>query len=396
MLRRLFSFSVAILVAALLPSTSSHHRAVATADEPLPDEELKGIAAEKWEAAYGEWKDNIVAMRDLRLRYATASEENLDTQLEELEAEYRELIEKGRNMIPRLRMLSKGAFVEAPNVDRQVTRFLVKLAEDDVARDDYARAFEIAKLLEEYDNPDPDIHQIAAISAFALHDFDAALNYFEKADEAKKLNAEWESKFRRNAVSYKRLWAEEQKIREAEALSDNLPRVLLKTSKGDIVLELFENEAPQTVGNFISLVEKGFYDGLSFHRVISNFMAQGGCPKGDGKGGPGYNIYCECYKGDHRKHFTGSLSMAHSNQRDTGGSQFFITYLPTPNLNGKHTVFGRVIEGMDVVRALTRREPREKKQGVIDRRPPPPDGDTIIEAKVLRKREHAYQPTKVQ
>jgi len=388
--------STAVLGAAVLIAFTAQICQTAKADEPSPDEELKGIAAEKWEAAYGEWKDNIIAMRDLRLKYATASEENLDEKLAELEDEYRELIEKGRNLLPRLRMLSKAAFVEAPNVDRQVTRFLVKLAEDDVARDDFARAFEIAKLLKEYDNPDPDIHQIAAISAFALHDFDAALKYFEEADEAKKLNAEWESKFRQSAVSYKRLWVEEQKIREAEELAGDLPRVLLKTSKGDIVLELFENEAPQTVGNFISLVKKGFYDGLSFHRVMSNFMAQGGCPKGDGKGGPGYNIYCECYKGDHRKHFTGSLSMAHTSQRDTGGSQFFITYLPTPNLNGKHTVFGRVIEGMDAVQALTRRQPREKKQGVIDRRPPPPDGDTIIEAKVLRKRDHAYQPTKVQ
>jgi cyclophilin family peptidyl-prolyl cis-trans isomerase len=96
---------------------------------------------------------------------------------------------------------------------------------------------------------------------------------------------------------YQKAWAEEQKIRQAEAKADNLPRVLLRTNKGDIELELFEDQAPNTVAHFISLVEKGFYTGLSFHRVLPGFMAQTGCPKGDGTGGPGYRIPCECYAG---------------------------------------------------------------------------------------------------
>ena len=107
-------------------------------------------------------------------------------------------------------------------------------------------------------------------------------------------------------------WAKEKKIREAEAKADDLPRVLMKTSAGDIEIELFENEAPNTVLNFITLVDKGFYNGLKFHRVLPGFMAQGGDPKGDGTGGPGYTIPCECYRPDHRLHFRGSLSMAHA------------------------------------------------------------------------------------
>ncbi len=94
------------------------------------------------------------------------------------------------------------------------------------------------------------------------------------------------------------------------------------------------------MGNFISLVDSGFYDGLTFHRVLKGFMAQGGCPKGDGTGDPGYSIYCEVNQENARKHFRGSLSMANAG-KDTGGSQFFLTFLPTPNLNGKHTVFRR-------------------------------------------------------
>src|SRR5207249_11793952 len=144
---------------------------------------------------------------------------------------------------------------------------------------------------------------------------------------------------------YKDLWAKEKAIREAEAKAGDLPRVKLTTTKGVIVLELFENEAPETVGNFVNLVENGKYDGLTFHRVLKSFMAQGGDPKGDGSGGPGYHIYWECYQPDYRRHFQGSLSMAHAG-RDTGGSQFFLTFKQTPHLNGRHTCFGRVIEGM--------------------------------------------------
>ena len=104
-------------------------------------------------------------------------------------------------------------------------------------------------------------------------------------------------------------------------------------------------------------MEKKFYDGLTFHRVIPGFMAQGGDPKGDGTGGPGYTIPDECYQENHRNHFRGSLSMANTGQRDTGGSQFFLTFVPTAHLDGKHTVFGRVIEGMDVLAKLQRCEP---------------------------------------
>ena len=183
-------------------------------------------------------------------------------------------------------------------------------------------------------------------------------------------------------------WQRELTIRAAEAKADDLPRVLLKTNRGDITLELFENEAPNTVANFISLVEKKFYDGLTFHRVLSGFMAQGGCPRGDGKGGPGYSIPCESYQDNHRFHYRGSLSMANMG-RDTGGSQFFIMFRPSgkadgaSNLNGKHTVFGRVIDGMEVLSKIRRRDPDGEE-------PPPPD--TIISATVIRKRPHPYKP----
>ncbi|WP_070119868.1 peptidylprolyl isomerase [Bacillus marinisedimentorum] len=117
---------------------------------------------------------------------------------------------------------------------------------------------------------------------------------------------------------------------------------------GEVIeFDLYPNEAPGTVENFGKLANEGFYNGLTFHRVIPGFVAQGGCPKGNGTGGPGYTIKCET-EGNPHKHVPGALSMAHAG-KDTGGSQFFIVHEPQPHLDGVHTVFGQVTEGMDTV-----------------------------------------------
>jgi len=130
-----------------------------------------------------------------------------------------------------------------------------------------------------------------------------------------------------------------------------MKKAIIEMDKGTITIELFSEDAPKTVANFEKLIKEGFYDGLTFHRVIKGFVAQGGCPKGNGTGGPGYKIPCET-KGNPRKHIRGSLSMAHAGP-NTGGSQFFIVYEPQPHLDGVHTVFGQVISGLDVVDAIT-------------------------------------------
>ena len=133
-----------------------------------------------------------------------------------------------------------------------------------------------------------------------------------------------------------------------------MSKVIFETNEGEITFELFSNDAPNTVNNFIKLVNDGFYNGLAFHRVIPGFMAQGGCPNTregsngmPGTGGPGYSIKCEI---NPNKHLKGSLSMAHAG-KDTGGSQFFIVYEPQPHLDGVHTVFGKT-ENMDIVLKL--------------------------------------------
>ena len=122
------------------------------------------------------------------------------------------------------------------------------------------------------------------------------------------------------------------------------------TSRGKIVCELFAKDAPKTVSNFVFLARENFYDGISFHRVIADFMVQCGCPEGTGRGGPGYQFADEL-KGNPKMHKVGSLSMANAGP-NTNGSQFFITHIATDWLNGKHTVFGQVTSGQDVVNAV--------------------------------------------
>lgn len=121
------------------------------------------------------------------------------------------------------------------------------------------------------------------------------------------------------------------------------------TEKGTMKVEFYEDDAPKTVANFVNLSKDGYYDGLTFHRVIPNFVVQGGCPDGDGRGGPGYMIDCEL-DGGNQYHDRGVLSMAHAG-RNTGGSQFFICHSRdnTAHLDGNHTCFGKVVEGLDVI-----------------------------------------------
>lgn len=133
-----------------------------------------------------------------------------------------------------------------------------------------------------------------------------------------------------------------------------------KTEKGDFTVELFSNEAPRTVENFINLARTGFYDDTTFHRVIPGFMAQGGDPTGTGTGGPGYRFEDEFHP-ERRHDDQGILSMANAGP-NTNGSQFFITFAPTPHLDGAHAVFGKVTEGMDVVLSISERDPSSSRE----------------------------------
>jgi cyclophilin family peptidyl-prolyl cis-trans isomerase len=253
-----------------------------------------------------------------------------------------------------------------------------------IQNDDPDRGLAVATKLAEAGAADDGISFMAATAAMILSRPDDAAAWLAKA-KAAGLAADQAADLERALAQERPKITAELAKRQAEAAADDLPRVKLTTSAGDMLVELFENEAPNAVANFIALVEKGFYDGTPFHRVIGGFMAQGGDPTGTGTGGPGHAIACECDKPGARQHFLGSLSMAHAG-KNTGGSQFFLTFRPTEHLDGKHTVFGRVIEGLDVLPRIRRTQDDEGRPvaGV--------EPDRITKAVVVRKRNHPYEP----
>ena len=356
------------------PATAPPAAAAKAADPNKP-------AAAAFAKAFEDWKTLLKDLRKLKLQHQSASAEEKP----KLEDQWNALIAEGNKQLGPLQDAALKAYEESPNEDPQLGRFLAKLADDAVGRDEYETAASIAHVLIVNQSGERQIYDTASLAAYALNDFDKAAEYHKLAEGAGVASDRW-SQWGADPEEYKKLWEAEQAIRAEEEKKNDLPRVKITTTKGDIVLELFEDQAPETVGNFVSLVEKGFYDGTVFHRVLQNFMAQGGDPKGTGSGGPGYNIYCECYKPDYRRHFRGSISMAHAG-RDTGGSQFFLTFRPTPHLNGQHTCFGRIVEGIEVLALLQRIDPDMPTNVAPDK---------IVKAEVLRKRDHEYVPRKVE
>jgi len=236
-----------------------------------------------------------------------------------------------------------------------------------------------------------DMLRYMAIAAFSVNEYDVALPYLQKLVETGQVGPELAITIQ-NYDLVKATWEREVMLRAEDAAGEPLPRVLMKTTKGNMEIELFENQAPEAVANFIHLIEQGFYDNLTFHRVLEHFMAQGGCPQGDGQGGPGYFIRNEADEPDARHFFRGTLGMAIAQERNTAGSQFFITFLPTPELNGSYTAFGRVIKGIEVLSNIIRRNPDEEKKDKTAAAVMP---DEIISIEVLYKRDHEYTPNKL-
>jgi cyclophilin family peptidyl-prolyl cis-trans isomerase len=354
----------------------------------------RGPKAAEFYRIQGEMNALLAKLAERQIRYRTADDEKKS----EIQQEWKDLIAEGETIGPRLIEAGEKAYAEAPNADPQITGFLARQVLLKIQRDDFEPAYRTGKLLMDHDCNIKQVPGLAGVAALAVSEFDDAEQYFKRAALLGELPNLRERQplerlvnaFARNPPFFKELWAREKAIRQREADADSLPRVLLKTTQGDIVVELFENEAPKTVGNFVSLVERGFYKDTPFHRVEAGFVAQGGDPKGDGTGGPGYSIPCECDPQNYpnrRDHFRGSLSMAHAPRtRDTGGSQFFLAFAPDLSLNGEYTVFGRVVSGMDVLAKLQRRDPNDKEA---------PRADKLVEAKVLRKRSHKYEPVKM-
>lgn len=358
--------------------------------------EAKEATAEKkeFQSRYAEWQETLADFAAMQATLQSETNRNTPEFRQKVEA-FKKLAEKANAEAEGVRKAAEAAYAKDPS-DQEAGDLLFHAAIDDLRRDRFEDSLRLAQMLidNKYKGPNSSaIYRIAASAALSTMQLDLAKKYIEEAakNEAKPDPAF--QQFLAQIAKYESLWKREQELREAEAKADDLPRVKIQTNQGDIVVELFENEAPNTVANFISLVEKGFYDGIQFHRVLPSFMAQVGDPRmkelkpGEKRAtddGPGYSIACECVRPDHRMHFRGTLSMAHAGP-NTGGSQFFLTFSPTAHLDGAHTVFGRVIEGMDVLDKLERVDPQKGEAPV----------DKIIKAEVIRKRDHEYKPEKL-
>jgi len=328
---------------------------------------------------------------------ARTQEKELITELSLLQAEFQqpgadqkaiaEKFEIARDKIPATKeRLETAAFAlaMADPKDKSARELCGAIVAARLQIDDPTQALKFARVLDKAGAADERIDMMASAAAMVLSELDDADAWLTKAEAHGGNKAKLEE-LRASIKSERPKVDAEMAKRKADFEANDRPRVTITTSKGNVVVELFEDDAPNTVANFISLVEKGFYDGTPFHRVIGGFMAQGGDPTGSGTGGPGHAIDCEVDLPSARKHFLGSMSMAHAGA-NTGGSQFFLTFRPTDHLDGKHTVFGRIIEGFEVLPKLNRTQ-NEQGQPVPGIQP-----DKIVKATVLRKRDHAYEP----
>jgi cyclophilin family peptidyl-prolyl cis-trans isomerase len=363
---------IALTATLLLPPTApAQEAAPAAAADPTQ-------AKAAFQAVSTEMKQIVGELAVLEAKYQQPGADK-----KAIEASFREVVQRGRGVGRRLEEAAMAVVAMEPG-NAEAVKICGAVAANAMQGDDPVRALAVATRLADAGVKNADLDLIGATAALLIGRPDEAQAWLERAAAAgapANRIGEVRELVARDAAKL----APELAKRTAEAEADNLPRVRIQTSAGDVVVELFEDDAPNTVANFINLVEKKFYDGTPFHRVIGGFMAQGGDPTGTGSGGPGYAIECECGKPTDRRHFLGTLSMAHAGP-DTGGSQFFLTFRPTEHLDGRHTVFGRVIEGLDVLPKLVR---TQDDQG---RSVPGVQPSTIVKAEVVRKRDHAYEP----
>lgn len=372
-----------------IPAMGQDQPVDVAAVEPVvePVAEPPAVPGEKdaaFQVIFDQWVEMLQELVTLKNEYVAPSTSR--ERREEIETLYTPLVDKGNEMKGGLIGAATAAFIEAPRANEDVEHFLIDILQWQVGRDDCENAYALSKLLIENEVAEdyPPLYGWAGKMASYVNEYDDAAAWLAAAPAGTQLHDQGMTAetYLSNLPARRAAWEAESEIRAAEAEADDLPRVLFETSAGDITIELFENEAPNTVANMISLVESGFYDDVVFHRVLPDFMAQGGDPTGTGMGGPDYCIPCECLQSGYRKHFRGSLSMAHAGV-NTGGSQFFMTFAPTDFLDGRHTVFGRVLEGYDVLAEITRRDPESPTAGAPSR---------IVKATVVRKRDHAYEP----
>ena len=376
-------FQLPLLIAGVLYSSLAFNLPQVTAEPSAQTKkEETSLSSEQTNSNFSQAQEDLKKLvGELTSLHAEYQQPNADKT--SIENKFNATRDKAREAALALEQSASAAVLANPDND-DACAVVKDVLQSAMQADDPKKALSLVKTLDDAGKTNEELLLTGATAAMITSELDMAEKFLKAAKEAGMSDDKIASL--QKAIDHERPKVNaEMSTRATEEKADDLPRVKIETTKGTIIVELFENQAPNTVANFISLVESHFYDGTPFHRVIPQFMAQGGDPTGTGTSGPGYTIDCECELPNARKHFLGSLSMAHAG-KDTGGSQFFLTFRPTEHLDGRHTVFGRVIKGFDVLPKITRTEGPQAR----------PTQDKIISAEIIRKRDHAYEPKKSQ
>lgn len=345
--------------------------------------------SEEFKRAFSELREQIKAMHTAEIRYHTSDSAAEDSRLKREWYEAREPI---HNLHINLLNAALAEYLSDPVSRADLGRIIFKSLKRNMEKDNFDGMLPIAKGLIDTNYPDPELQQIYFQCCLANNEYALAKQFIQIAD----LPPEQAEQATKQIDIFAKNWEEELEARKRDAAGEPLPQAKINTSKGEVIVELFENEAPEAVASFINLAEKGFYDYLDFFMVINHSVAQVGCPAEDGSGGPGYMLKDEFDKPGARKCFRGSLVLATLRGRaDSGGSQFFITFLPTLEA-AQNTVFGRVISGMQNIANLNRIDPQkteneDKKEKEKPKLPP----DEIISIEIIRKRNHPYEPNRL-
>jgi len=355
---------------------------------PIPATEEGKAAKAAFENAEARFRESLLKMREIHTRYM-----NGETRTPQALEQYRQERINARELMEEVFEAAYQLLFHVPDPD--AAQFVLTMVQHEYEKTNYSeRTMRAGSLLLDLNFNQAFLFQAVARSSVSSGNFDIAKKIYEYMTP--EVLDDLDKRFIFQMDTLESQWKEELERRKIDEQSE-LPRVRIKTTKGDLVVELFLNEAPSTVAHFIKLVEEGYYDGLDFYQVMDDLLALTGDETGQGSGNTGQYLVDEHTRENARNAFRGSLAMAKLPKgkgeffENSASSQFAIFFTPLPFISENQTVFGRVIEGMDLFTELRRVDPsKEKKKGEIVMPP-----DRIIEAEVIRKPDSMPDPVYV-
>jgi cyclophilin family peptidyl-prolyl cis-trans isomerase len=346
-------------------------------------------------------KNYDVAIEELRVALKTIKRTGADYYQNKstVAYEYREKWEAeavvAENAYKKVREAAFALFFNLKNPDTELMQVIQLMSQKLIAQGQLTTCYDVTQKLLDLNPGDPELTKMMGQISILTNDFDFARKFYQTQKSEIDSFGMAEKGLYNSIETLGTRFKRELELRESDAQGEELPRAIVKTTKGTFVIELFENQAPDTVGNFVNLVESGFYDSIIFHRVLRNILADTGRWTMDRAQPVGYTIYDESKRPDARHHFRGSVSMVlNHDEENSGAAEFRIMLVPGPNLDGRNTVFGRVISGLSVLDSIqetyTIDEEERTEEFIADVTP-----DMIESITVERLRKHEYEPNRV-